>query len=102
MADVNSDETFDDFWRELVCPNGEWDFDAVKAELHDYRTLLREVSVVYQHVTGDAISKPNTSAADVIAMADEYAERQLRERVNEMVSDHFGDPPAVPGTGETQ
>lgn len=72
------EKTFDEFWRPLVTrEDGSIDLDAVKRELHDYRTILEEVPKVYMHVTGDKISKPNTEAMHVIAAADEHFEWML-------------------------
>lgn len=57
---------FDDFWADIVCPDGAWDFDQVKRELHDYHTCITEVPKVYCAVTGGMLSKPNYDAAVVI------------------------------------
>lgn len=64
---------FEKTWRSIVMPAGHWDHDLVMRELYDYGMLLDNVPLVYDHVTRGAVSKPNTIAADVIAMADEAA-----------------------------
>jgi hypothetical protein len=64
-------ETFEDFWADIVCPSGLWDYEQIKRELHDYRMLLREVPKVYYHVSGGRISKPNTVADAVIGVHDD-------------------------------
>lgn len=71
------DETFAKFWAPIVCPNGVWDHDAVKAELHDYAMLLESVPEVYCHITGGRISKPNTIASAVIAEHDDTCRNGL-------------------------
>lgn len=60
------------FWRDIIAPRGQLDAAAVAVELHDYRVVLHEVALVYCHVTGGRISKPNTLAAHVIAEVEEY------------------------------
>lgn len=79
-AEPEVEETFEEFWRDIVTnADGTLDVDQVKRELHDYRTLLREVPRVYQRVTGGRISKPNTHADAVIGIVDELeAEREPR------------------------
>lgn len=65
-------QTFADFWKELVCDaDGNLILDRVMRELHDYRTLLMNVPKVYSHVTGGKVSKANTDADVVIALADD-------------------------------
>lgn len=60
-----------DFWAPIVAPDGVLNLEQVKAELHDYYTLICEVPKVYDHITGGRISKPNTLASVVIAEHDE-------------------------------
>lgn len=68
-----------EFWLPIIKPGGVWDYDAILTELADYRTLLAEVPLVYCHVTGGQISKPNTIASAVISEADAYYERWAKE-----------------------
>lgn len=76
---------FSEFWQSIVMPDGEWDLAQVKRELHDYRDLLHEVPLVYSDVTGGMISKPNTSASAVIAVADGKRDEWMLERVREEI-----------------
>jgi hypothetical protein len=55
-----------EFWSPIVCPDGTWDIEQVKRELHDYHLLLAEVPKVYRELTQSRISKPNTLAHAVI------------------------------------
>ena len=64
-------EEFEDFWRSIVCLDGEWDLDQVKRELHDYSMMLKEVPKVFHYVTNGRISKPNIHASAVIGVFDE-------------------------------
>lgn len=77
VAAVNDyEQTFEEFWREIVCnEDGSLNVDQVKRELHDYRTTLKNVPLVYDHVSGGMVSKPNTDAVHVIQFADEHYER---------------------------
>lgn len=74
------EESFEEFWRELVCnEDGTLNVDQVKRELHDYRLALRNVPLVYDHVTGGQASKPNTLAQYVIDSAEEHYERMYAD-----------------------
>ncbi len=86
------EKTFDEFWADLVLrSDGTLDVDQVKRELHDYRTLLHEVPLVYCHVTGNRISKPNTNASAVTSEADEYYERQTILGLIDYLMDEIND-----------
>jgi hypothetical protein len=41
------------------------------AEVHDLQAICHEVSLVYDHITGGMIGKPNTHAFEVIAVSEE-------------------------------
>lgn len=73
-ACAECDRVFDEFWRDIILPNGEWDaaaHDQVKRELHDYHDLLTEVPKVYDELTQGRISKPHTHAEAVISVHNE-------------------------------
>ena len=70
MKEVN--RVYDEFWKDIIEPNGIVDFDQVKRELYDYRTCLSEVSKVYDEITNGRISKPNAAAEYVL---DEFYDR---------------------------
>lgn len=70
QADVERE--FDKFWKSLIInKDGSINLEHLKRELSDYSTVLGEVSQVYDHVTHGNISKPNTSAKDVISVSDD-------------------------------
>lgn len=79
MAEDEVEAVFADFWADIVTPDGVWDHDQVKRELHDYCTLLSEVPKVYMHVTGGRISKENTHASVVISVHDEVCTNRNEE-----------------------
>ena len=59
-----------EFWSNWTSPEGATAVD-VQNELADFRMVMQEVSKVYDYITHGRISKPNTKAEDVIAVADE-------------------------------
>jgi len=66
------DEVYEEFWKVIIEPNGEIDFDQVKRELYDYYIAMQEVSKVYFEITDGKFSKPNTLAQYIL---DEFYER---------------------------
>jgi hypothetical protein len=66
------DEVYESFWKGLVEKNGVLDLEEVKKELFDYHTLLQEVPLVYEHVTGGAASKAHTKAEVIISLAEDH------------------------------
>lgn len=73
-------QDFDTFWRDIVMPGGELDFDQLRRELHDYHDLLVEVPKVYGHITDGRISKPNTLASSVIGVHDDICTNGVDDR----------------------
>jgi hypothetical protein len=83
--------TYNDFWKDLVeNEDGTLDRDKVMRELSDYHHLMQQATDVYSHVSGGRISKPNTMAFEVIAVAD--------ERIDEIVDEEIRDREAVPAS----
>ena len=78
------EERFEEWWASIVMPNGEWDLEQVKKELYDYSVLIRNVSEVYDHITGGRISKPFTKVEVVIAEADDLVNQLIRETIKDM------------------
>ena len=76
--DPTTEAIFQDFWKEIVCPDGVWNFDQLKKELADFKIVMDEVSSVYDHVTGGKLSKLTTRHQAVIDAADEHYQ-QLHE-----------------------
>lgn len=60
---------FEEFWAPIVSTaDGELDILQVKKELCDYKTLMDNVTKVYEHIGG--FSKPNTSPFFIIQAHD--------------------------------
>ena len=73
------------FWKDIVIKNGKLDLDQIKCELYDFHEMMREVSKVYDVITGGMISKPNTMADAVIGV---YEDR-LRDLIKEAIEDEL-------------
>jgi hypothetical protein len=77
---------------------GKFNEAQARLELSDYFQFLTQASLVYDHVSGGRISKPNTMAFEVTDAADEYyagVYREQREELEEMleaVTDSDGQP----------
>lgn len=68
-------EVYNEYWKDLIEKNGEVSMNNLVKELCDYRYVLEQVPIVYCHITGGRMSKPNYEAHAVIADADDsYAE----------------------------
>lgn len=79
---------FKSFWAEIVCnPDGTLNMDAVQRELADYYFMLQEVPKVYDHVTGGAVSKPNTYAFEVNLVADEHYQKSIEGVIRDDLTD---------------
>jgi len=68
-------KVYNEYWKGIIEVNGEVSMNNLVKELCDYLYLLEQVPIVYGHITGGILSKPNYNAHDVIAEADDsYAE----------------------------
>lgn len=88
LAEENLVRAYDDyesaqFWSNWTYPEGANPED-IQNELSDYHEMMAEVSEVYMHITRGAISKQNTKAYAVIGVADEVAEKDTKEAVDEL------------------
>lgn len=84
-TDAEIQKVFEEFWQDIVMPNGEWDLEQVKKELYDYRQIMVSVSRVYDHITLGRITKPNTAARVVIEEADEIMNGFVYGAVSEAI-----------------
>lgn len=66
-------------WLPIVAEDGVIDMSMIKNELSDYQTLLENVPKVYHHVTNGLMSSPNYLASEVIRVADEARENDIRD-----------------------
>lgn len=95
------DSVYEDFWKPILetrIPGNKGasmaiDSVQLKKELFDYFFFMKDVALVYCHVTGGLISKPNTHADVVIGEADRIQERAITEALDEAVAelraDHY-------------
>jgi hypothetical protein len=70
--DAEVRKVWDEFWAPIVMRGDQLDIEQVMRELYDYHVVLDNVPLVYDHVTGGHLSKPNTAARHVIEYADEH------------------------------
>jgi hypothetical protein len=63
------EQTYEDFWKDIVEKDGKVDMEQVKIELADYRILLDEVPKAYCELAG--FSKPHTRAQVIIDAVNE-------------------------------
>lgn len=78
-------EIYETFWKDLVENlDGTINKDRLIRELSDYYWLISSVSLVYDHVTGGRISKPNTLPETVIVEADDYMRKLFDEELEEL------------------
>jgi hypothetical protein len=73
-VDKDVEAEWNDFWKPILFKRGKLNLSQLKKELFDYSQVMHEVSLVYDHITNGAISKPNTRHEDVIAVADDYVD----------------------------
>ncbi len=83
VIDPEVEQTFREYWQEIVMKDGQWDLIQIKRELYDFYHMIDNVPKVYDCVTGGRISKPNTLASVVISAADDYVERLIEDAKRE-------------------
>ena len=72
-----------EFWAPICAPNGSLDLEQVKRELSDYSMLLSYVPRVYDHATGGAVSKPNTTPAAVCSVIDDHIQDLVEDAIRD-------------------
>jgi hypothetical protein len=85
-------QTWNEFWAPICAPDGQLNLDQVMRELHDFKGMMRSVSEVYCHISGDKLSKPNYEAAVVIQVADERVQDLIHEAVKEATEEQDATP----------
>ena len=81
-------QVYEEYWKDLVETDGQLDKDKVMRELSDYKFMLEQVPLVYMHVSGGRISKPNTYAFEVNQQADEWCDRFIEEALEDEAASH--------------
>lgn len=86
LRDFNAD--WDNFWKEIVCNEDDTiNVEQLKKELSDFSLLMHNVSIVYCHVTGNAISKPLTDPETVCAVSDDSYKQAVIEQAHEYIKE---------------
>ena len=78
-------ETYDEFWKDIVEKLGGVDMEQVKKELHDFGILLSNVPKVYEYITGGMLSKPMTDPDVIITMAEDKFNEDYAETVQDEI-----------------
>lgn len=69
---LDFEQTWDD-WKNIVTnKDGTLNLEQIKKELYDYSILLKNVSLIFDHITGGHISKPFTDPKAVMQQTDEH------------------------------
>lgn len=78
------EENWDQFWKDIVTnPDGSINLDQLKKELADFSFVMEQVPKVYCHITGNRMSYITYKAEDVIRVADDHFNEQLREAIKD-------------------
>lgn len=72
-----------EFWLPIVAKDGAVDIEQVKKELFDFKQLMRNASIVYDHVTRSRITNVLTLPDAVIGEADECQENAIRYAIED-------------------
>ena len=81
------DKAWVETWRPLLFTDGELDEQKIANEMHDLVFVLRQVSEVYEHITGGALSKEMYFADTIIAKHNEQIEKAVDEALDEVLED---------------
>jgi len=81
---------YNEFWKELVEKDGVVDMTQVKKELCDFKYMIDQVPLIYEHVTGGTLSKPMYSAKTVIAQADDHSQQVYEDLIEDEIDCHIG------------
>jgi len=67
VTDVWWEKAWQETWRPLLFTDGKLDEAKIENEMHDLVFVLRQVSEVYEHITGGKLSKEMYFADTIIA-----------------------------------
>lgn len=73
------EKVYQDYWKDIIEPNGKVDLDQVKKELADFYLLIREVPKVYTEITGGKLSYPNYDSNTVIQQYEIHMEYMFEQ-----------------------
>lgn len=83
-TDAEIEQVWNEFWVDIVMPNGVLDIEQVKRELFDLHFIADNVPRVYAHVTGGHASKPNTDPSVINSLADDETNRAIEDALDDM------------------
>lgn len=86
QADADVRTVFDAYWRDRVCPAGQWDLGQVQRELYDYHTCLEEVTHVYDILTDGRFTKPTTRASVILDHVCAAQEAEIADAVQQALT----------------
>lgn len=79
------EEEYQRIWKDIVeNSDGSINKEQLKKELFDFSRLIENVPLVYDHISGGAVSKPLTDPQVVKALADEHYEEFYKELNNQL------------------
>ena len=85
MLTKDVEESWNTFWQGIILnEDGSINLDQVKCELADFRVLIDNVPMVYDHVTGGQCSKHLTDVSVVNGLHDDHVNKIIEEREEEL------------------
>jgi hypothetical protein len=78
------EKTWEDFWADIVAPDGAVQMDQVKRELHDFYRIMSDLPKLYMEVTGGRVSKPNTRVDVVMDFYEENIARRIAQELRDL------------------
>jgi hypothetical protein len=84
-------DNYEHFWKEIVeNPDGTLNKEQVMRELHDFSTLIGNLSKLYCYISGNVVSKPMTRPEAVLQLFEEQLTEAYERGYQEAMEDHLG------------
>jgi hypothetical protein len=81
--EIQAEKDFEEIWKPLLMTDNKLDMKKVKNEMIDLIFVYRQVGKVYQHLTGNLLSKPMYYAETIIQKHDEIVQEAYEEGLEE-------------------
>lgn len=81
------EKNYNSWWKEIIEKDGVMDREQIMKELLDYTTLMENVSIVYDHITGGRISEEFTDPHIVISIVEDRENEDINEAIEEAVKE---------------
>lgn len=78
------EKVYQEYWKDIIEKDGKINIERVKKELFDYHTIINNVPVVYDYITGSKIS-PLTDSSTVLALVENYNNQCTEDYVYEEI-----------------